>query len=30
MFHVHVKVSNNDTDIKEKAVEVSKLRIGKL
>jgi len=30
MFHVHVKVSNNDTENKEKAVEVSKLIIGKL
>lgn len=30
MFHVHVKVSNNDTENKKKADEVSKLIIGKL
>ncbi len=29
MFHVHVKVSNNDTENKEKAMEVSKLILGK-
>ncbi len=30
MFHVHVKVSNSDNENKEKALEVSKLIIGKL
>ena len=30
MFHVHVKVSNNDSENKEKAIEVSKLIIGKI
>jgi hypothetical protein len=30
MFHVHVKVSNDDTENKEKAIEVSKLIIGKI
>ena len=30
MFHVHVKVSNNATENKEKAIEVSKLIIGKI
>lgn len=30
MFHVHVKVSNNDTENKEKAIEVSKLIIRKI
>ena len=30
LFHVHVKVSNNDTENKEKAVEVSKLIIKKI
>ena len=30
MFHVHVKVSNNGIENKEKAIEVSKLIIGKI
>ncbi|MDD3720992.1 MAG: hypothetical protein PHW92_00695 [Lutibacter sp.] len=30
LFHVHVKVSNNDIENKEKAIEVSKLIIGKI
>jgi hypothetical protein len=30
MFHVHVKVSNDDSENKEKAIEVSKLIIGKI
>lgn len=30
MFHVHLRVTNNDSDNKEKAVEVSKIIIGKI
>lgn len=30
LFHIHVKVSNNDIENKEKAIEFSKLIIGKL